>query len=156
MIRRILLSGAVCLAVLASGVSGAAESTALRMVEGEVLEIGESQAEGGMTVLTVKIRDEQGQRPSDLLIALGPEESLQTVGFELEPGDRLRARVFPAESGPALAQKVMNLSRRTMLRLRSLHAVPLWSGGGGWEGGACRTGAGSGPVRGRTGGRGPR
>ena len=83
-----------------------------------------------------------------VVVVLGPADSLQDVGFEVSEGDRLRARVFVREDGPAYAQKVMNLTRRTMLQLRTLRQVPLWNASGRWEGGPARTRPG-GPGSGR-------
>jgi hypothetical protein len=134
-----------------------AERTSLRTVEGTVVAVSSLRAEGDLEVVSVALHTgdaDSGQL--DLLLA--PQQVLQEISFDLEAGDRLRARVFVEEAGPLKVHKAMNLTRGTMVRFRSLREVPLWGTSGDWEGGACRRegGHGQGGPRGRGGGGGPR
>jgi hypothetical protein len=92
----------------------------------------------------VTLAAEQGARGEELVVLLGPEQALDEIGFAVEAGDRLRVRVFRADEGAVRAHKVLNLSRGTMVRLRTLRQVPLWNGQGAWQGGPCRSGQGGG------------
>ncbi len=61
------------------------------------------------------------------------------IGLVVEEGDRLRVKVFLGEEGqPVRAQKVLNLSRNLMVRLRTMRDVPLWTADGAWQGGPGR------------------
>jgi hypothetical protein len=62
--------------------------------------------------------------------------------------------VFVESDGPAPVHKVQNLSKGTVVRLRTLHTTPLWDSTGGWQGSSIRSGRG--PHRHRfRGGQGP-
>jgi hypothetical protein len=113
-------------------------------VEGTVIGVGSAQGEGGLEVLSVTLspKDSEGK---ELNLLLAPKTTLDEVEFHVEEGDRVQARVFPSEDGPAKVHKVRNLTRHTMLRLRTLHRIPLWDGVGTWQGG---------PGQGHMGGRG--
>lgn len=102
----------------------------LSTVEGVVREIRELPAEGEVTVLAARLDDGD----SDRLVLLAPRSVLDEAGFELQVGDRLRARVF-SEAGVdrVYSQKIMNLSRRRLLRLRTLRHEPLWDVSGRWQ-----------------------
>jgi hypothetical protein len=106
------------------------------MAEGQVISVAEKPGEGALTIVTVQLvaasDDSQGW---ELLLA--PRSALADIGFEVEVGDRLKARIFPSEEGPAKVHKVLNLTRRKMVRLRSLFQIPLWDGSGAWQGGQC-------------------
>ena len=72
-------------------------------------------------------------------VLLGPAETCREIGLVVEEGDRVRVRVFVAEEGePVKAQKILNLSRSVMVRLRTMHDVPLWNSAGAWQGGPGR------------------
>jgi hypothetical protein len=109
----------------------AGSARALADLEGTVVALGTGTAEGELPVVTVALQTETGERE----VALAPESVLAEAGFVVEEGDRLRARVFvdPAQ-GPAAAQKVMNLSRDLLLRLRTFSRAPIWDAQGQWEG----------------------
>ncbi|MGD8377952.1 MAG: hypothetical protein PVF68_17620, partial [Acidobacteriota bacterium] len=108
--------------------------------------------ESAPPTLLVRLEVEGSPAP-EMEILLAPPEALRETGFEIEAGDRVRARVFLAESGPLETHKIRNLSRGTMLLLRTLHRVPLWTGDGHWQGGPSRSpGAGHGARRGHGGG----
>jgi len=138
----------VCLAaLLLVGASKEELRSSLVTVEGDVLTIDFRPGEGGLDLLTVTLRGRDDGEPVALLLA--PKSALDELGFEIDEGDRLKAKVFPSAEGPAKVHKVQNLSRNTILRLRTLHRIPLWNGTGGWQGGPGQ-GAMGGP-----GGRGP-
>ena len=137
---------AICLAVLM--LIGASSKDDLRSslitVEGTVLSVASAPGEGDLEVLSVTLAPTGAEgRKMDLLLA--PKATLDEVDFQVEQGDQIQARVFPADDGPAKVHKVQNLTRHTMLRLRTLHRIPLWDGVGAWQGG---------PGQGAMGGRG--
>ncbi len=117
----------------------AATGTSLVTLEGTVLELGEEPGEGRVPVLIVEIEVQDATRRR---LALAPPSALRELGFEVEKGDVLRVAAFAGSTEPLRVQKVRNVTRRTMLRLRSLSALPLWDAGGRWQGGPCRGGAG--------------
>jgi len=148
---------------LTSGATPAGEnqvshSTALRTVEGTVVNVFSRPGEGNLQVVAVAL-DTGAREPDHLDLLLAPQQVLEEISFDLEKGDRLRARVFVSDQGALKVHKVMNLTRGTMVRFRSLRQVPLWDGTGDWEGGDCRRqgvhGGTHGP-RGGGGGAGPR
>jgi len=157
-----LIAGAALAGLLASPpLPAAAEETdgraALRTVEGAVgaVERLPAGSDGGM--MAVRLQVEEGAGPRELEVLLAPERALSESGFEVAAGDRLRARVFLSDGGAVEAHKVMNLSRGTLVRLRTLRRVPLWDASGRWQGGPCRTpGEGHGPYRRHGGPGGPR
>jgi hypothetical protein len=128
--RALLVAAALWLG-LAPPVSAAGSARALADLEGTVVALGSGTAEGDLPVVTVALQTEAGERE----VALAPESVLAEAGFVVEEGDRLRARVFvdPGD-GPAAAQKVMNLSRDLLLRLRTFSRAPIWDAQGQWEG----------------------
>jgi hypothetical protein len=107
------------------------------MVEGQVISVAEKPGEGALTIVSVQLAaPSDDSRSWELLLA--PRSALADIGFEIEVGDRLKARIFPTAEGPVKVQKVLNLTRRKMVRLRTLFQIPLWDGSGTWQGGQCR------------------
>jgi hypothetical protein len=107
------------------------------MVAGQVISIAETPGEGGLAVVTVRVSSSaDASRVWELLLA--PRSALSEIDFEVEEGDQLKARIFPAGEGPAKVHKVLNLTRRKMVRIRTLSQIPLWDGTGAWQGGPCR------------------
>jgi hypothetical protein len=124
----------VCLAApLLAGASKEELRSSLVTVEGEVLSLGHQAGEGDLDLLTVTLGGGDDGEPVALLLA--PKATLDELGFEIGAGDRLKAKVFPAAEGPLKVHKVKNLSHDTLLRLRTLHQIPLWNGIGAWQGG---------------------
>ena len=102
------------------------------------LAVGEFQGEDELKLLSVDLAP-KGRTDQEVTILLGPVETCREIGLVVEQGDRLRARVFVGEEGePVKAQKVLNLSRSVMLRLRTMRDVPLWNTAGAWQGGPSR------------------
>ena len=113
-----------------------ARTSALRTIEGQIVEIGQAEAEGGLPVTILRIEDRSGV--SEVLLA--PPASLEEMGFEAIVGDRVRAKVFVDEgSQRSYAQKVLNRDRGLMVRLRTLNRLPLWDARGSWQGARQRT-----------------
>jgi hypothetical protein len=84
----------------------------------------------------------ESEEPIKVLLA--PEETCRGIGFEIEEGDQLRARIFiDGSGGPAKAQKVQNITRGLMVRFRTMRTVPLWSATGAWHGGPSRVSPGN-------------
>lgn len=133
--RSAVLVAALLLAIAGSdaGERGrAARASLLRVTEGVVVSVAEAAAEGDLRAVMVRVEEEEGGG-TDLVLA--PAPVLEQAGFHVEEGDRLRARFFATESSkPARVQKVLNLSRGLMVRLRTLHRHPLWDGSGNWQG----------------------
>jgi len=144
----------LCALLTATGLAAAPASapTAMRTVEGMVLAVEPVAA--GADLPSLLLRLEVEGTPLDILLA--PAEALQESGFEVQSGDQVRARVFLADTGPLETHKIRNLSRGTMLTLRTLHRVPLWSGDGQWQGGPSRSPGGPGGPHGRGPGHGSR
>ena len=109
--------------------------TSLRTVEGVVIAVETLATESGMTTVRLRVDDPE---PEEIEVLLAPEAALRQTGFEIEPGDRVRASIFLSAADRAEAHKVLNVSRDTMVRLRTLRGVPLWDRAGQWEGGPCR------------------
>ncbi len=107
------------------------------MVEGRVTSVSEKPGEGGLSIVTVQLAAPPDDSRSWVLL-LAPRLALADIGFEVEPGDQLKARIFPTAAGPAKVHKVLNLTRRNMVRIRTLSQIPLWDGSGAWQGGQCR------------------
>jgi len=114
----------------------AAAEGALSTIEGEVTAVAERPGEGELAVVAVALRREEGAEPQEVLLA--PHEALEEIGFAVEVGDHLKVRVFADTGPPARAQRVLNLTRSSMVRLRTLDRTPLWSGAGSWQGGSVR------------------
>ena len=133
------LALAALLALLATPeVAGESRGFRFSTLEGEVRAVGEVRDEGELELLSVDLAIES-QPGEEVKILLGPVDACREIGLVVEEGDRLRARVFLAEEGePLKAQKVLNLSRSIMVRLRTMHDVPLWSSAGTWQGGPGR------------------
>ena len=147
--------------LLAPVLGGAASTTgghsALALVEGTVLEIGTLPGEGGLELLTVRISTQQPDS-SEIDLLLAPQSALEETGFSVQPGDRLKARVFTTDEGPAMVHKIRNMSQGSMVRLRTLRRIPLWDGAGMWQGGPGLGGGHGlhqGPKHGQQGGSGP-
>lgn len=105
--------------------AGARGVASFTVFEGTVVTVGGTEAEGGFEVVAVRL-DVEGDVHE---VLLGPADVLAGEGFVIDRGDRLRVRVFVDEDeadGPRVAQRVLNLSDRTMVRLRTLHRTPLW------------------------------
>ena len=145
----VLAAAVAALAALLAAPPAAAAGRALRDLEGAVVEIGSGTAEADLAVVTVTLDVGEAE---PLAVALAPASVLDATGFEVEVGDRLRARVFVDDAGagapgaalaapPALtAQKVLNLSRDLLLRLRTFNRQPVWDAEGRWEGSAAAVG----------------
>jgi hypothetical protein len=141
--------GAAALLLALALASGAgADGRALRDLEGTVVEVGSGTAEADLEVVTVSL-DVGEAVPFE--VALAPASVLDETGFGVAVGDRLRARVFVAGDGAAaggaataaptmVAQKVMNLSRNLLLRLRTFNRQPIWDAEGRWQGSGAATG----------------
>jgi len=110
---------------------GACAAEALETLRGKVVGIGEETGEGELAAVTVRLETVDGEQE----VLLGPEAVLEATGFGVEVGDELQARVFVDEgTRVAYAQKVMNRSRKLVIRLRSLRRDPLWDTAGRWQG----------------------
>jgi hypothetical protein len=150
---RIAVAGALVL-LAAVGISGAGPNddkdqirrASLRTVEGSVTGVSSVPAEGDLQVVTVRLETADAEH-GRIEILLAPEQVLDDVGFAVQEGDAFRARVFVVDQGPMKAHKVMNLTRGTIVRLRTLHEIPLWDVRGRWEGGPSHEGARSGAGR---------
>lgn len=155
------LGHAVALAVLFAA-PGAGEQTqrfSFATLEGQIVEVSEQKGEGELQLLTVDLVTDEPQAKK-VTVLLGPVEICREIGLVVEDGDRVRVRVFVTEEGgdAVKAQKILNLSRRVMVRLRTTHDVPLWNSAGAWHGGpgrpfhggqhGTRRGGASGPGRG--------
>jgi hypothetical protein len=115
----------------------AARRTSLRTIEGSVTAISTSPGEGDLPVVAVTL-ETTGAESERFVVLFAPERVMDEIAFTVEEGDALRARIFVDEKGPSRAHKVMNMTRGTMVRFRSLSGVPLWGARGEWEGGPCR------------------
>ncbi len=124
-------------------------------LEGEVRAVGEQQGDGEIRLLSVELMTDR--RPSEkVTVLLGPTEACREIGLVVEEGDRVRVRVFVSEEGEAVkAQKILNLSRSVMVRLRTMHDIPLWNSAGAWQGGPGRAYRGGHHGVGRRGASGP-
>lgn len=155
--RRVAL---VALVALVTGLSGPtatrADSYPMRTIEGELVAVSLHAGEGDLDLMLAELSLADGTGEA-MRILLAPHEVCDELGLVLEPGDRVRARVFLDSDGPSRVQKIQNLSRGTMVRLRTLHRTPLWNTAGSWQGGPMRTtpgrhrhgqtGRGTGPPR---------
>lgn len=147
----VLLAGLLLMAVAAR--ADCKNASTLRTVEGRVQSLGLQKGEGDLELLTVDIAI-QGTNAETMQLMLAPGQVFDDIGFSINEGDRLRARVFIDSEGPAPVHKVQNLTQGTVVRLRTLHATPLWNATGGWQGSSIRNGPG--PHRhGYRGGQGP-
>lgn len=141
---------------LCSRIPSRGDSYPMRTIEGELLAVSLYAGEGDLDLMLAELRLADGSGEA-MQILLAPHEVCDELGLELEPGDRVRARIFLGNEGPWRVQKIQNLSRGTMVRLRTLHQTPLWNTAGSWQGGPMRTtpgrhrhgqtGRGTGPPR---------
>lgn len=127
----------VLLAVWASPLL-AKDSVSMRTIEGRVLTVDRHKGEGDLEVILARL-EVAGAPEGGMPILLAPESVCNQLGFQIEEGDRLRARVFVSTDGPSRVQKVQNFTQGTMVRMRTLHSTPLWSTTGAWQGGPLRT-----------------
>lgn len=140
--------------VAAQSAEQEARRAALTRVEGTVLRVETPREEAGAEAgVVAHIESSKGEK---LALELAPAATLEDIGFEIAEGDRIRARIFAPDPEHADAargvQKIQNISRGTMTRLRTLYRVPLWSNAGRWQGGPVRGGgSGSGGPRHRGG-----
>jgi len=129
------LCTAIPLALLLLAANGGSTMrSSLLTIEGEAVAIETAAGEGDLTLVSVSmiLDDPSGE---ELEILLGPESALQETGFSVAVGDRVRARIFPADSGPLRVHKILNITQNTVVRLRTLYQIPLWNGAGTWQGG---------------------
>lgn len=135
-----------------AGETSQGSRASLVTVEGEVRSVERTPGEGDLEVLSLRLAPRQGGEEMEILLA--PEPALKEIGFDVQEGDTIRVRVFTEAGASARAHKIMNLSRSTMVRLRTLHQIPLWDSTGAWQGGTCRQSPGGTGQR-RRGGGGP-
>ena len=120
--------------VAAPGFAAKSERFAFRTVEGEIVAVGERVGEGDLPVLSIDLAPD-GAPDDRLTVLLGPADACEDIGLEVEAGDRVRVRVLVGDGGNLVkAQRILNLSRSVMVRLRTMHDVPLWDAGGAWQG----------------------
>lgn len=136
--------------VVCGGAGAAGGHSALRIVEGTILEVGSLPGEGELELVTVRLASAQSDS-GELELLLAPRSALEESGFTVAAGDRLKARIFATDDGPAMVHKVRNLSQGSMVRLRTLRQIPLWDGAGRWQGAFGMGGAGrhQGPQHGQ-------
>lgn len=115
------------------------DKVSLRTIEGEIVSVGRFEGEGQLELVLAGLRPEGGGEET-VQVLLAPQSVCDEIGFGVAEGDRVRVRIFADDVGPARAQKAMNLTQGTMVRLRTLHRRPLWSASGDWQGGAIGTG----------------
>ena len=132
-----LVACAVSLLLAASPLLAGDPRSSLLMVEGYVSSVIVEPGEGGLALVAVWLTPEPDGTPRRELL-LAPRPALDGIGFEVEVGDHLKARVFPTEQGPVKVHKVLNLTRRKMVKVRALSQIPLWDGSGAWQGGECQ------------------
>lgn len=148
------------LALTLAGTSFAVEEpgsikASLITVEGVVSKIGSEVMEGELRVVTASLVSSDATKQfTEILLA--PQTALDEIGFSVQVGDRLKVRLLSSGPGSSRAHKVLNISRNTMVRLRSVRGEPFWDNHGTWRGGPCRSrsGASGQPGRHRSAGRG--
>jgi hypothetical protein len=151
---RLLALPVAAISIAAAPLAAAEAAVSLRTVEGQVVEVraeGEL-GEGKIELLTVRLRPDDSEPEEGVLILLAPFAICEEIGFEVVQGDRLRARVFLGDQGPARAQKALNMTRGRMARFRTLRDMPLWTASGAWHGGPSRSAPSAGPSRRHRGG----
>lgn len=153
------LAFALALAALARSLHGAdageprvRPTASLRTVEGTVTALAELPGEGELPVVAIDLALGEGEEPQRVLLA--PRGVLEEIDFPIEVGDQVRVRIFAADDAPAYAQRVLNTTRGSLVRLRTLRQEPLWNAAGAWRGGNPSGGPGWGPGgrRGHAGG----
>jgi len=132
-----------------AGTSRAGEiSSTVLVIEGQVTAVYEHPAEGGLAVIGASVLC--GDATHEILLA--PRTALEEIGFGIEPGDEVRARLFSSEDdGSSRVQKILNRTRGEMVRLRTLRRDPLWDGTGHWHGSEPGAGATAGGTQDRAG-----
>lgn len=100
------------------------QQSALTTLDGQVTAIFKRVDGEGRETTEITMETATGPR----LLTLAPSSVLAEMGFTVETGDRLRARVFrdQARVDIATAQQVQNRSRGQMVRLRTFRREPLW------------------------------
>lgn len=141
--------------VSALGDERAARRSSLATFEGVVRSIESVPSDQGAGTDVAWITIDHPE-PRDLAVKLAPHGTLEQIEFDVQVGDRLKVRVFLSDEQPVLAHRVQNLTRGTMVRLRTLTRIPLWDGRGQWQGGPCLDQRGGPGRRGPRGGRGGR
>lgn len=132
------LPAALALLLAAPIAAAGAERYRFTTLEGTVGTVGEHRAEGELELLSVELATGRPEGET-VTVLLGPAAVCREIGLVVEEGDRVRVKVFVGENGePLKAQKILNLSRNVMVRLRTMRDVPLWSSAGAWEGGPGR------------------
>lgn len=132
------LLAALAVFLAAPALAAGSERYRFTTLEGTVGTVGEHQAEGELRLLSVELETGLPERDK-VTVLLGPAATCREIGLVVEEGDRVRVKVFVGEEGePLEAQKILNMSRSVMVRLRSMRNVPLWSANGAWEGGPGR------------------
>lgn len=119
------------------------DRTLLLTVEGVVGAVETTSVDAGEPLTSVRLLVDDPE-PRQLEVLLAPGSALLETGFEVEVGDRLRVRIFLSESDTVEAHKVRNLSRGTMVQLRTVRRIPLWDTDGRWQGGPGRDHGGAG------------
>jgi hypothetical protein len=139
----------VLIPLLTLGLAAAADE-GIATYQGRVVELASAPSEGGLESVLATVEG-AGVRHR---VLLAPERTLAQAGFDVRVGDEVRVRVFVDGTEQVLvAHKIMNMTRGTMVRLRTLHRIPAWDASGAWQGGQGN-GFGPGPRGGH--GRGPR
>jgi hypothetical protein len=134
----IVLLAAVGPVAQAQGDAGAPPPRAsVRTISGTVVAVNDRPAEGDLPVVAVAL-ESKDDTTGRLEILLAPRRVMDEIEFAVEEGDSLRVRLFVADQGPFKAHKVMNLTRDTMVRFRTLRGIPLWDTRGEWAGGEGR------------------
>lgn len=105
----------------------------LLTLDGEVVDLGTTNGEGSLVLVTATLRSQTTQQ-AEWRLLLAPPDVLEEVGFKVSKGDLLRARVFPDPSGNHLVHKVWNVETRNDIRLRTLYRIPVWDNDGEWQG----------------------
>ncbi len=127
----VFLALAALLAAPAGTPARAGRGTGYVIVEGTVRTLEQVTLEDGSVQTVAVVGTDRGE----VRLLLAPSAVLDEIGFELKPGDHVRARALATEgSEPAPVQKIFNLDRATRLRLRTFRGVPLWSNTGRFQG----------------------
>ena len=130
-------------AALLSPAAAPARSISLSTLEGVVMSVQTIHSVDDLDLMAVELRNATNGRRT--LVLLAPQATCREIGFEATPGDRLRAPVFGPVDATATAQQVLNLSRETTTRFRTLTGIPFWTNAGVWRGGLSHSLPGTGP-----------
>jgi hypothetical protein len=153
------LGGALALVVLLIGlhsVEADQKKFSFTTFEGRIVAVGALAGEGEIELLSVDVATGSSP-PKRVTVLLGPVDACREIGFEVDEGDEVRVRALVAGEGePLKAQRILNLSRRVMVRFRTMRGLPLWNSAGAWQGspghayhgGHHRARGGGGPGRG--------